>query len=122
MGLAGAYDLPALQPQSLNLLGGPPASDPALWQRADVFAAAKERPAVPVLLVHGDRDDLVPLSMSQRLRDDLVRGGHRVQFEVARGADHQGVYSENIAGPLILEWLQLLDRGVTSGAPSATGP
>lgn len=108
VGLAGAYDLPQLQPQSLELMGTPPAGDPARWQRADVFAAARERPELPVLLVHGTADPLVPPTMSQRLRDALVDGGHAVRLEQPAGVDHAEVYSADVAGPLILGWLRTL--------------
>jgi pimeloyl-ACP methyl ester carboxylesterase len=106
VGLAGAYDLDALGDVALALLGAPKAQAPDLWQRADVYAAAAQRPDVPVLLVHGTGDDIVPPSWSTRLRDSLVAAHHEVRLEQPKGVDHLGVYDPNVSGPLILDWLR----------------
>ena len=105
VGLAGAYDLEALGDPSLALLGKPQAEAPDLWRQADTYAAAAERPDVPVLLVHGTADDQVPPAWSMRLRDELAAGHHKVRLEQPKGVDHLGVYDPSVSGPLILDWL-----------------
>lgn len=42
----------------------------------------------PFLLIHGDKDDLVPLSQSEALRNALVAAGVEARLEVVRGAGH----------------------------------
>lgn len=104
-GLAGAYDLRALSDIAIDLMGDPPDVAPSAWHEADVYAWAAERPELPVLLLHGDADELVPLSMSDRLADALAAGGHRVTREVVPGADHHDVFQADVAAPLLLPWI-----------------
>lgn len=106
VGLAGAYDLEGLGDTALALLGTPRSQAPDLWQQADVYAAAAQRPDLPVLLVQGTADDVVPPAWSTRLRDALVTGHHTVRLEQPKGVDHLGVYDPNVSGPLILDWLR----------------
>ena len=55
----------------------------ALRRYDSALAAPKLR--APLLLIHGDADDTIPLSISRRLADLAPRGTRLV---VARGADH----------------------------------
>ena len=105
VGLAGAYDLDQLGDVPLALLGAPRSQAQDLWHQADVFVWANERPALPVLLVHGTGDRTVPPTMTTRLRDALVHYGHPVRLEQPNGVDHDGVYRAEVAAPLILDWL-----------------
>ncbi|GAA1898063.1 alpha/beta hydrolase family protein [Lapillicoccus jejuensis] len=75
-----------------DLLGAEPAQDPA-----DPLAAADPSmtvPVVPVVLVHGDADDVVPLEVSRSYlaRVDAADGSHApVRLVVVPGADHGAV-------------------------------
>ncbi|MEK6324066.1 MAG: prolyl oligopeptidase family serine peptidase [Acidobacteriota bacterium] len=42
----------------------------------------------PTLLIHGDKDDLVPLSNSQRIYDTFQQNKVRTQFIIIEGAGH----------------------------------
>lgn len=45
------------------------------WRyRADLEAAARRIPSVPVLLIHGERDTVIPLSETETMRLRLLRG------------------------------------------------
>ena len=116
VGLSGAYDLVALGDVSLALLGAPRAQAPDLWGQADVYAAAGRRPSVPVLLIHGTADHVVPPSWSRRLRDALGAAGHPVRLEEPGGVDHLGVLDPTVSGPPILDWL----KGAVLGAATST--
>lgn len=77
------------------------------------------RVAVPILLVHGDRDEVVPYTMGERLRD-AARSAPQVTFVPIRDGGHNGLWAE--AGDAYwTPWLAFLD-GIAARAPSPTGP
>jgi fermentation-respiration switch protein FrsA (DUF1100 family) len=69
-------------------------------------AQADLRPELPVLLLHGDEDGLVPFSFTSGFASALERGGHDVAVEVVRGADHHEVYSAAASGELVASWVK----------------
>lgn len=106
VGLAGPYDVVAAAGQA-QLLFGPESPDPNEWDAGNPLELADNRPDLPVLLVHGTADDLVPPDVSETFADALVAGGHEVELSVVEGADHMTVFSSDVAGPLIAAWLDL---------------
>ncbi len=44
--------------------------------------------APPFLILHGDKDPLVPLAQSEELRDALQKAGVEVELDVIKGAGH----------------------------------
>jgi len=73
-------------PESL-LLGGPVAERVKLARLASpVTHASPDDP--PFLLVHGDRDPMVPLDQSERLHRALTAAGVDSTLYVVRGAGH----------------------------------
>lgn len=108
VGLAGAYDVRALERLSRGLFGSSPEQDPAAWREGDVGTWAAERPELPVLLVHGDLDAVVPPAMSGRLHDQLRAGGHPVDLELLPGVDHLEVYDADVVGPTLVAWVRRL--------------
>lgn len=56
----------------------------------------------PTLLIHGDRDDLVPLANSQKIRDALQGAAVKTDLLVLEGAGHgfQGEHDERAAAAL----------------------
>jgi len=70
-----------------KLLGGP------FWEKRDLCRKAspityvsKDDP--PFLICHGDKDELVPLSQSEALRDALKKAGVECTLHVVKGAAH----------------------------------
>jgi fermentation-respiration switch protein FrsA (DUF1100 family) len=55
------------------------------------------RLAIPILIVHGDSDELVPFRMGERLRD-LARAAPRVFFHRVPGGDHNSTWVLGGAG------------------------
>lgn len=108
VGLAGAYDTHALGDLAVDLFGVPEAQDPGRWHEGDALAWVGERPSLPVLLLHGAADELVPVAMTERLGRALATAGHPVRTEVVAGADHGEVYRPEIIGTLLLDWLAQL--------------
>jgi len=45
-------------------------------------------PEVPICIVHGDQDPVVPLEMSQHAEKLLSAAGHRVRLHVSKGLGH----------------------------------
>ncbi len=117
VGLAGAYDVTALPDVAQALSGVPQARDPELWASGNPLEAATERPELPVLLLHGDADDVVPPAMTNDLAVALRDGGHSVDVVVLPGEDHTSVYSPEAVAQPLLRWLRTLPR---EPAPHAT--
>lgn len=81
--------------------GGPPRSFRAAFDQQPVDMARWQKTArelsplhhitsglPPVLIFHGDRDSLVPISQSERFRDAATTVGKAVELVVIRGAGH----------------------------------
>ena len=106
IGLAGPYDVVAAERQAVNLFG-PQYPRLDQWDAGNPIVLAPERPELPVLLVHGQDDPLVPASVSVAFSQALVEGGHPVDLQVLDGVDHDSVYGADVAGPVIVSWLGL---------------
>jgi dipeptidyl aminopeptidase/acylaminoacyl peptidase len=72
-----------------RLLGYVPSTRPHEAQYANV-AQYVSKDTVPMLLMHGDSDTLLPMKQSQRLYDALQKVGADVAFHCVRGANHAG--------------------------------
>ena len=59
----------------------------------------------PTLLIHGDKDTLVPLQQSEIFRDALVKAGIVNELVVIPGAGHDGV-TINKGMPRLLSWFK----------------
>lgn len=84
-------DLTQDQASSLEarLIGGPIAQNLEKAQRANpIRYISKDDP--PFLIMHGDKDPVVPLKQSQLLADALQKAGVRVSFHVVAGGGHGG--------------------------------
>jgi len=72
-----------------RLIGGPISQNTEKAQRANpIRYITKDDP--PFLIMHGDKDPVVPLAQSQLLADALQKAGVRVTFRVVPGAGHGG--------------------------------
>jgi len=72
-----------------RLIGGPVQESPELVRRANpITYVTKDDP--PFLIVHGDKDPLVPHNQSQMLHDALNKAGVEVTFYTVPGAGHGG--------------------------------
>jgi dipeptidyl aminopeptidase/acylaminoacyl peptidase len=60
--------------------------DPKVAERSPARAAAAVR--VPVLLLHGEDDTVVPIAQSERMARALSDAGKAVRFERLAGEDH----------------------------------
>ena len=70
-----------------QLLGAPARSLPDLARQASPLTYASAG-APPILLMHGDADDMVPAAQSARLADALRAAGATVELDLVPGATH----------------------------------
>ncbi|HMM93875.1 alpha/beta hydrolase [Phycicoccus sp.] len=108
VGLAGPYDVRQVPEAAVALLGVRPEEDPARWVAADPLLLADRRPDLPVLLVHGDADDVVPPAQSRAFDLALRAAGHPTSLVVVPGAGHADAYSADVVGDLVAEWVTAL--------------
>ena len=79
VGLAGPYDIRNFSDAAANLFAAD--ADDATWDAANPVLLADQRPDVPVLLLHGDADELVPTQFSTDFAAALRAGGHHVTLQ-----------------------------------------
>lgn len=109
IGLSGPYDIAGVPELATALMGAGPDEDPAGWLAANPVRRAALRPDVPVLLLHGDADAMVPVAFTTQFADALEAAGHPATVEIVAGADHQSIFSADVAAGPITTWLSDLD-------------
>jgi acetyl esterase/lipase len=108
VGLAGVYDVALVPDVAEPLFGAGPGEAPDLWREGNPLSWVDARPSLPVFLAHGDADELVPLSFTQRFADALRAGGHPVDVEVVPGAGHHDLYAADVVAASIARWIASL--------------
>jgi acetyl esterase/lipase len=94
-----------------GLLGAAPRDVPDLARAASPVTHAHPA-APPVLLLHGDADDLVPAEHSVRMAEALRSAGAPVELELVPGAGHMWLDADTDS---------IMDRSVTFLRDLATG-
>ena len=106
VGLSGVYD-PTLYTQLLaTFFHSRFENDPAPWEAGSPYTYIEDNPELSFLLLHGDDDQLVPVSSSSLFAEALEAADHEVTLEVIPGGDHQSTRQPDPAGPLILDFLR----------------
>lgn len=100
--------LPAMAAQT-----GLPLASRLVAYRFDSLAKIP-RVTAPLLIVHGDADELVPFSMGERLRD-AARASRSVAFHRVAGGDHNSSWVTG-GEPYWASWRKILDE-VAAGLP-----
>lgn len=101
---------------SLGLIG--PEGDPAYAERSALTRA--EQIDVPLLILHGTDDPVVPVSQSRDLAAAMVHSGRSVRFEEFPGEGHGFSRPENRRAEyrLVGEFLEEVRRGITVAGSS----
>jgi acetyl esterase/lipase len=105
IGLSGPYDISQVPDLATALLGTDPDDDPDTWASANPVQRADLRPDVPVLLLHGEADETVPLAFTTQFADALESAGHPITVQIVPGADHLGIFQADAAADRIADWL-----------------
>lgn len=105
VGLAGPYNVARIPDVAYPMFGVAPADDPDLWRVGNPLTHAAAHPEMPVLLLHGDADELVPVDFTTEFADALTSGGHDVQVQVIPGATHLSIFDPAISADVIAEWM-----------------
>jgi predicted peptidase len=88
------------------LCGFDPAHFPAskAWGYQPIEDPVERLRGIPVLVVHGRDDSVVPLEAAQQTVDDLVAAGVQVRFTILEHHDHD-VWTDTYADPALIDWL-----------------
>jgi acetyl esterase/lipase len=106
VGLAGPFDIRRFADAASALFA--PDADEATWDAVNPVLLADRRPEVPVLLLHGDEDDVVPTGFSEDFAEALRAGRHPTTLRILPGVDHAEVYAEGEVAAPITQWLDSL--------------
>lgn len=88
-----------------TLLGGSPERRPGRYAAASPLERLPLR--VPQLLVHGEEDAIVPVSMSLRYHDAALAAGDPVELAVLPGAGHyEHLDPDSDAWAAVTDWLE----------------
>lgn len=105
IGLAGVYDVDRLPALAYLLFGVTPEEAPEKWEEGNPVLHADVRPELPVLLLHGALDPLVPVSFSQDFAAALEEGGHDTTLTIVPGVDHGEIIRAEFSGGVIADWV-----------------
>jgi len=96
----------------VQLLGGPPAQVPVPTAASDPIPFV-DRDSPPFLILHGDRDPVVPLAQARRLYDAIVEQHFSAHLHVIHGAGNGGTafFSPGICAMVDEYFTQTLRRG-----------
>jgi len=81
--------------------------DPETWARGNPVTYVETAPDIPVLLLHGETDELVPLAFSRELADLLTAAGKPVTFETLPGG-HDTTVDPAVTADRIAEFVAAL--------------
>jgi acetyl esterase/lipase len=110
VGLAGPYNTDLLGFLLEPFFGTRFAEDPEPWKAGNPLTYAADPREMPVLLLHGDADEVVAFSFTEELAAALAEGGP-VEAELLAGVDHAS----------IIDPQQVADR-ILAFAASVSGP
>ncbi|MGA2034698.1 MAG: alpha/beta hydrolase [Thermoguttaceae bacterium] len=79
----------AVNPMIAQLLGGPAAENEAKARRASPSTYVG-KDAAPILIIHGDKDNIVPLGQSEQFAEALKKAGVEAQLQIIKGSGHGG--------------------------------
>jgi len=102
--IAGPYDV-ARDAVAESLFGVAYSADPNLWDSGNPLLKVGLRPDLPVLLIHGEDDTIVPTSFTTEFGAALEEAGHRTTVIILPEANHDDIYSAGVSGDLIVDWV-----------------
>jgi acetyl esterase/lipase len=105
IGLAGPYD-PTLYRQVLPAFFGTRfENDPAPWEAGSAYSYLGDNSGLEILLMHGEADELVPISSTRLFANALADGGYEVEMAEVTGARHQDLRDPGVVGDALLRFV-----------------
>lgn len=102
------YD-PPVRDGMVGLAGLPRSEAPQVWATGDPIGLVEAGQApddLGVLLLHGDADDLVPVTQSEDFAAALRTAGNEVELEVVPAGTHDTIYSAESAAAAVTRWIR----------------
>ena len=115
VGLAGPYEAQRFGPLLAQWFGTEYPVDPTPWDDGSPLQYLDSAARIPVLLIHGDRDQLVPVGFSEGFATALDDLGYEVTLDVIAGADHPGVIDPTSAGPRTVTLVETFVNALLGG-------
>lgn len=105
IGLAGPYD-PTLYRQVLPAFFGTRfENDPGPWEAGSAYSYLGDNPGLEILLMHGEADELVPISSTRLFADALAEAGYRVEMAAVAKAHHQDLRDPSVVGDAVVRFV-----------------
>ena len=101
VGLAGIYQIDAVEPVMELLLGGSRETAPEAWAGADPFEHLASAAGMTITLIHGTDDGIVPPSASESFQTALEELGVDVVVELVPEATHMDMLDPEVIVDLI---------------------
>ncbi len=111
VGLSGPYESQRFGPLLAQWFGTAFPDDPAPWLEGYPYSYLDSADRIRVLLIHGDRDQLVPLGFSEDFATSLEDAGFPAVFEIVAGADHPDVIDPTLNGLATAELVKAFADG-----------
>jgi len=105
VGLAGPYDPTIYASVLAGYFGTRLEEDREPWEAGSPYSYLRANPDLRMLLIHGDDDDLVPISSSELFAEAASDAGLGVTLETLPGASHMDVRSPSLVGDRIAEFV-----------------
>jgi acetyl esterase/lipase len=106
VGLAGPYDPTIYATVLAGYFGTRLEEDPAPWEAGSPYSYLDDNPELRILLIHGDKDDLVPIESSELFAEAASDAGLDVTMEILPGASHMAVKNPGLVGDTIAEFVK----------------
>lgn len=108
IGLAGPYDTDRLAGLIAPLFGASLEDAPERWAAGNPLTYVSASLDIEYLLIHGTKDELVPVALSDELAIALDGAGRRVTLEIIEGETHSGVAEPVVINDLVVAFLDSL--------------
>lgn len=105
IGLAGPYNTDRLAVILGPFFGTDPRQDPGPWLRGNPLTYVADSPGIPILLIHGDADQVAPVEFSVEFEEALVDAGKPVVLELLPAAEHNAVRDPRVVAETIYEFI-----------------
>ena len=105
VGLSGPYDISLLGFVVVPFLGVGVDEAPEVWEAANPLSHIQANLGLPVLLIHGAADPVVPFAFSVQFSEAIAAAGGEVTLELLADVDHAGARLVDNVGELVSTWL-----------------